>query len=82
MRLRYLAPRLMQVEIDQPDQAIETHISSLKTTLRGLLRKEVAPMFEYPPPGRNNASSDQGWTELARETPQRPCTRTYRLKTV
>jgi len=30
----------MQVEIDQPDQAIETHISSLKTTLRGLLKKE------------------------------------------
>jgi len=40
MLLRYLAPRLMQVEIDQPDQAIETHISSLRTTLRGLLKKE------------------------------------------
>jgi len=40
MLLRYLAPRLMQVEIDQPDQAVETHISSLRTTLRGLLRKE------------------------------------------
>lgn len=40
MLLRYLAPRLLQVEVDQPDVEVETQIVRLKSTLRTILGKD------------------------------------------